>query len=193
MPALIPTDFTAAVTWLGLVPDRADSVRATPQDHIFAGFDGVTGDDHNGLTRPSCSRMSGQYPVGTTIRNTRQFSILSVEELEIVAKNMGVDRVEPEWIGASIVIRGVPDLSHVPPGSRLQFASGATMVVNLENGPCHLPAKVIDADAPGKGGAFKAAAKGLRGVTGWVEREGDLRLGDTLRLFVPSQKPWKHS
>lgn len=193
MPALLATDFTAAITWLGLVPDRADSLRATPVDHVVAGFGGVAGDGHYGLTRPSCSRMSGQYPVGTVIRNTRQFSIVSAEEMDIAAKNMGVDVVDPGWIGASIVIRGIPDFSHVPPGSRLQFSSGATIVVNLENGPCHLPAKVIDADAPGKGGAFKAAAKGLRGVTGWVEREGDLRLGDALRLHVPSQKPWGHS
>ena len=32
------------------------------------------------------------------------------------------------------------------------------------------------------GNRFKGAAKGKRGVTAWVEREGDIYLGDTLTL-----------
>ena len=35
------------------------------------------------------------------------------------------------------------------------------------------------------------AAKGLRGVTAWVERPGCLRIGDPLRLHVPDQRPWR--
>jgi MOSC domain-containing protein YiiM len=61
----------------------------------------------------------------------------------------------------------------------------------MENRPCHLPAKVIDAYLPGAGGRFKAAAKGRRGVTAWVEREGRLALGETLRLHVPDQPDWR--
>ena len=61
----------------------------------------------------------------------------------------------------------------------------------MENRPCHLPAKVIDVAAPGKGKTFKIAAKGRRGVTAWVECEGEVRLGDALTLHVPDQRPWK--
>jgi MOSC domain-containing protein YiiM len=45
---------------------------------------------------------------------------------------------------------------------------------------------------PGYGKAFKGAAKGLRGVTAWVEREGMLRVGDTITLHVPDQPVWPH-
>lgn len=80
--------------------------------------------------------------------------------------------------------------SRLFPASRLQFDTGTTLVVDMENRPCHLPATVIDAHLPGVGRAFKAAAKGRRGVTAWVEREGMLRVGDTVRLHIPGQRVW---
>jgi hypothetical protein len=192
MPALIPTEFTATVTWIGRVTDRAASLRSAPLAEVFASFAGVEGEEHAGLTRPSCSRVSAQHPRGTTIRNVRQFSVVSAEDLAAVAAKMGVPAVEPAWIGASLVIAGIPDFTHVPPSSRLQGPDGVTLVVDMENRPCHLPAKVIDEDAPGHGKAFKAAAAGRRGVTAWVEREGWLRLGEVLRLHIPDQPAWPH-
>lgn len=192
MPALVPTQFTATITWLGRVSDRKSTLRAEAQQEVMATFAGVEGEEHAGLTRPSCSRVTSQYPKGTEIRNVRQFSILSAEDLAAIAERMGVEAVDPAWVGASMVIKGIPDFTHVPPSSRLQTATGTTLVVDMENRPCHLPAKVIDEDAPGKGKAFKTAANGRRGVTAWVEREGVLRVGDTLTLHVPDQRPWPH-
>jgi len=192
MPALIPTQFTATITWLGRVSDRKSTLRAEALQEVMATFAGVEGEEHAGLTRPSCSRVTSQYPKGTEIRNVRQFSILSAEDLAAIAEKMGVEAVDPAWVGASMVVRGIPDFTHVPPSSRLQTATGTTLVVDMENRPCHLPAKVIDEDAPGKGKAFKTAAKGRRGVTAWVEREGILRVGDTVTLHVPDQRPWPH-
>ncbi len=192
MPALIPTDFTARITWLGRVDDRATSLRANPLQEVMASYAGVAGEEHAGLTRPSCSRVVAQYPKGTEIRNVRQFSVLSAEDLAAIAREMGVERVEPAWVGASMVVEGIPDFTHVPPSSRLQTEAGTTLVVDMENRPCHLPAKVIDEDAPGFGKAFKAAAQGRRGVTAWVECEGVLRVGDVMRLHIPDQPVWPH-
>jgi hypothetical protein len=192
MPALIPTDFTATITWIGRVTDRAATLRSAPMAEVLASFAGVEGEEHAGLTRPSCSRVSAQHPRGTTIRNVRQFSVVSAEDLAAVAAKMGVPAVEPAWIGASLVIEGIPDFTHVPPSSRLQGPDGVTLVVDMENRPCHLPTKVIDEDAPGHGKAFRAAAAGRRGVTAWVEREGWLRLGEVLRLHIPDQPVWPH-
>ena len=192
MPALVPTQFTATITWLGRVSDRKSTLRAEALQEVMATFAGVEGEEHAGLTRPSCSRVTSQYPKGTEIRNVRQFSILSAEDLAAIAEKMGVEAVDPAWVGASMVVRGIPDFTHVPPSSRLQTSTGTTLVVDMENRPCHLPAKVIDEDAPGKGKAFKTAAKGRRGVTAWVEREGILRVGDTVTLHVPDQRPWPH-
>lgn len=193
MPALIPTSYTATITFLGRVPDREASLRSQPLQEVFASFAGVEGEDHGGETRPSCSRVISQHPRGTVIRNVRQFSIVSAEEMAAVIAKMGLDRFDPAWVGASLVVKGLPDFSHLPPSSRLQSEAGTTLVVDMENRPCHLPAKVIDEDAPGFGKAFKAAAKGKRGVTAWVEREGPLRIGDVLTLHVPDQPIWAGS
>lgn len=193
MPALRTTDHFGTITWLGIVPDRAASLRAVPAEAMGLGFAGPEGEAHGGLTRASCSRVRDLYPVGTEIRNVRQLSLLSVEDLAAIAAGMGLDDFDTAWAGATMVIGGLPDFTHLPPSSRLQAPSGATLVVDMQNGPCHLPAKVIDADAPGFGGRFKAAAAGRRGVTARVEREGRVALGERLRLFVPDQRAWAPS
>ena len=190
MPALKPTDHFATITWLGLVEDSGSDLSARPLDQAFASYGGFEGDCHAGLTRPSCSRVTAQHPRGTVIRNTRQLSIVSQEELARVAGAMGLGTLDPAHVGASIVVSGIPDFSHIPPSARLQGRSGATLVVDMENRPCVLPGRVIDREAPGLGARFKQAAKGLRGVTAWVEREGLLTLGDRLRLHIPDQPVW---
>lgn len=192
MPALKPTDFTGRITWLGYVPDRDVSLRSHAVTEAPVTFAGFAGEDHGGLTRASCSRVRSQHPKGTEIRNVRQFSVVSAEELAAIAAEIGVDQMDPAWIGASLVIAGIPDFTKVPPSSRLQGPDGVTLVIDMENRPCHLPAPVIEEDAPGHGRAFKQAAKGRRGVTAWVEREGTLHVGDALRLHIPDQPAWPH-
>ncbi|MES2843513.1 MAG: MOSC domain-containing protein [Pseudomonadota bacterium] len=192
MPVLKPTTFVGQIIWLGRVPDRARALQAVAVDSLDATFAGPVGEDHGGLTRPSCSRVLAQYPRGTTIRNTRQFSILSAEDLAQIAGRMGLDALDPALLGATMVIGGIPDFSHIPPSSRLQSDSGTTLVVDIENRPCVLPAKPIEAQHAGFGAAFKTAAKGRRGITAWVEREGVLRVGDAIRLHIPDQPVWAH-
>ena len=193
MPALVPTDHHGRVAWLGTVPDRAAALAATPRESLRLTFAGPEGEDHGGRTRPSCSRVTSQYVKGTEIANARQLSVVSMEELAAVAAEMGLDALDPAWLGATLALEGLPDLTHLPPSSRLQFGGhgGPTIVVDMENRPCHLPAPVIDAARPGKGRAFKAAAAGRRGVTARVEREGTLSLGDPVRLHVPDQRAWR--
>jgi hypothetical protein len=190
MPALLPTEYHGRITWLGRVAQRDQTLEAESLDALDVTFAGVAGEEHAGLTRPSCSRVVSQHPRGTEIRNTRQFSLLSVEEMTAIATTMGIAGIDPAWLGASLVIEGIPDLSHLPPSSRLQGPDGVTLVVDMENRPCHLPAKVIEAHAPGFGAKFKRAALGRRGVTAWVEREGRLALGQMLRLHIPDQPVW---
>lgn len=191
MPALSPTSFSGKITWLGSVPhrDNPEIVTNARQDMPLT-FAGAEGEIHAGLTRPSCSRVKSQYPRDTEIRNTRQISIVCAAELGTIAATLGLETIDPSWLGASIVVDGIPDFSHIPPSSRLQSQDGVTLTVDMQNRPCIFPAKTIEAARPGQGKAFKAAAKGLRGVTAWVEREGTLRLGDTLTLHVPDQRAW---
>lgn len=192
MPALKPTAFTARIVWLGRVPDRGRQLESEAVESLRATFAGPEGEDHGGLTRASCSRVTSLYPKGTDIRNTRQFSVLSAEDLAAIAGRMGLERIDPALLGATMVVEGIPDFSRIPPSSRLQGTGGATLVVDMENRPCVLPAKPIEARHQGYGAAFKPAAQGRRGVTAWVEREGVFTLGETLRLFVPDQPVWPH-
>lgn len=192
MPALKPTEFRATITYLGHVADRKASLRSVPLQAAELTWAGIGGEEHGGVTRPSCSRVLSQHPRNTEIRNVRQLSILSTEELAQIAGKMGVEQFDPTWVGASMIIKGIPDFTHVPPSSRLQAPSGATLVIDMENRPCVLPAPEIETDAPGKGKLFKPAAEGKRGVTAWVEREGRIAVGDVLTLHVPDQPVWSH-
>ncbi|EEB85962.1 MOSC domain-containing protein [Roseobacter sp. GAI101] len=193
MPALIPTDHYAIITWLGIVPDRAAALKAQSRESLNLSFAGPEGEDHGGLTRPSCSRVLSQHPRDTVIRNTRQMCVMSAEEIAAIAAGMGIASLDPVYMGATMVIEGISDFTHVPPSSRLQGPSGATIVIDMENRPCTLPSREIEADMPGLGKAFKPAAKDRRGVTAWIEREGILQVGDRLRLHVPDQRAWAPS
>lgn len=192
MAALRPTRFTGRITWLGHVADRDAALESAALPQMPVTFAGPEGEAHGGLTRPSCSRVLGLYPRNTEIRNTRQLSILSAEDLAAIAADMGLDSLDPALVGASMVIEGIPDFSHLPPSARLQGEGGATLVVDMNNRPCTLPARPIETRHPGFGKAFKPAANGRRGVTAWVEREGSFSLGETVRLFIPDQPVWAH-
>lgn len=193
MPALIPTSLTARVTWLGFQPVPVEKlvITARPLDEMRLTFAGYAGEVHAGLTRPSCSRVMKQHPKGTEIRNVRQLCVVSAEEMAEVAADMWLEEMDYAWVGASLVLEGIPDFTHLPPSSRLQGPDGVTLVVDMENLPCQEPAVTIEKALPGQGKDFKAAAKDKRGVTAWVEREGVLRLGDILTLHVPAQRAWR--
>jgi len=190
MAALKATNFLGDVVWLGTVP-AGQGLASVPVEVLEIGFEGPQGESHAGRTRPSCSRVLALHPKGTEIANTRQLTLLSAEELAETAFAMGVPEIAPEWVGASIVLRGLPDLTHIPPSSRLQGPDGLTLVVDMENRACVLPGHEIEKHIPGKGPRYKPAAQGRRGVTLWVERPGRLVVGDALRLFVPDQRPWE--
>lgn len=190
MPALKPTEFTAEIVWMGRVVPGGPGIRSEQIGEAFASFEGIEGAVHAGTTRPSCVRTKAQHPKGTIIRNVRQLSILSEEELAQTAAEMGLEAIDPIWVGASMILRGIPDFTHVPPSSRLQAENGATLVIDMENRPCVLPGREIEQEHAGFGPKYKAAAVDRRGVTAWVEREGQIAVGDVLTLHIPDQPVW---
>ncbi len=191
MPALKPTDFEAEITWLGHMTDRKEkAIDGVQVDELVLGFDGISGVPYGGRTRLSCSRVSMQHPKGTEIANVRQLSIVSEEEQSTIAQAMGLNALDPAWVGASIVLKGIPDFTHVPPSSRLQAENGTTLIIDMENRPCHQPGMTIARHHGEIGKLYKAAATGRRGVTAWVERPGILRPGMRFRLHVPDQPAW---
>lgn len=195
MPALLPTPLFGTVTWLGVQPEPVQDlvIRSLALTEMALDFAGHRDESHGGETRPACSRVRAQHPRGTIIRNTRQLCLVSSEELAEVATALGLqDEWDPAWVGASVVISGIPDFSHLPPSSRLQGPDGLTLVIDMENRPCQEPAVTIAKATGGKGKSFMRKAEGKRGVTAWVERPGCLRLGDQLRLHIPDQRAWAH-
>lgn len=191
MSILRPTDIYMRVVWLGVVRDRKQGLASEPLEAVEVTFGGFAGESHGGFTRASCSRLKLQYPVGTEVRNARQVSIVSAEELAEIAAALDLDAVDPRWLGASMVVEGAPQFTRIPPSSRLVFDGGAGLVVDMENAPCRLPAEEIEAARPGHGRRFPALARGKRGVTAWVERPGRIALGERARLHVPPLAPYE--
>lgn len=174
-------------------PERASGLEKQKVAQARLLFTGMEGDCHGGITRKSDSRMLKQYKRNTEVRNSRQLSILSVEELAEVADVMGIPAVKPEWVGANLVMSGIPDLTLLPPSTRLQFPSGAMVVVDAENHPCRYPADIIARHHPEQKKGFVAAAMHKRGVVGWVEAEGIVRTGDKVVLWIPPQRTYAHA
>ena len=145
-----------------------EDLSSRPVDSVGVSYEGFEGESHSGLVRASCVRVRHQYPQGTEIRNTRQISIVSVEDLAEIADNMGVESLQPEWLGANLLVSGIPSFSQIPPSTRMIFDGGASLVVDLENSPCKYPGEIIERHHPGFGKLFAKAAVGKRGVTAWL-------------------------
>ncbi|MEO1490827.1 MAG: sulfurase [Pseudomonadota bacterium] len=193
MAILKKTALTGTVAWLGTVADSDASIAAESTDKVEVTWDGFTGDCHSRINRPSCVRVRAIYPKeGTEIRNTRQLSILSTEDLAEVSTRLDIPEVKPEWVGASMVVSGIPEFTLIPPSARLVFGNGTVLVADMENAPCRYPADLIEAAHPGHGKAFPKVAVNKRGITAWVEHPGSIALGDTFQLFIPPQRIYAH-
>lgn len=163
----------------------------TAVDALDLSFEGITGDVHAGHTRRSGGREPW-YPRGTEMRNERQLSIVAADELAIVAERMGIAGIKPEWIGANLVLDGVPRLSMLPPRTLLFFENGVTLRIDGQNAPCKLSGKSVAehagmADIPAGALLFPKAAARLRGLVGWVEKPGRITAGEGVSVRVPEQ------
>jgi len=113
MPLMTKLAFTGRIEALLKSGDRAMGLEKSRTGQLKLRFDGIDGDCHAGLTRPSDSRTLRQYPRDTPIRNVRQLTLLAREELADIAAIMEIPEVKPEWIGANLVTSGIPDLTLV--------------------------------------------------------------------------------
>ena len=178
---------------------KVAGVYVAPFDHfetraveaLALGFDGIEGDFHAGTTRRSGGREPW-YPRGTEIRNERQLSIVAPDELAEIARRMGITELKPEWIGANLLLEGIPRFSMLPAGTLLFFAGGVTIKVDFQNGPCRIAgrsvaenAKMPDHEAGSL--AFARQAKRLRGLVAWVEKPGRITMGEAVSVRIPEQ------
>ncbi len=160
-------------------------------DELVLDYAGIRDDFHFGITRRSGGREPW-YARGTEMRNARQVSIIAADEMAVVAERMGIAMIEPGWIGANLVIEGVPNLSMLPAGSLLFFKGGATLKVDAQNHPCRFAGRLLAeragmADPEAGAIAFAKMAKRLRGLVAWVEKPGAVRAGEEISVRVPEQ------
>lgn len=168
-----------------------DDFQTSAVDVMPLTFAGIEGDHHCGITRRSGGREPW-YRRGTEIRNERQLSIVAPDELSEIAAAMEISEVRPEWIGANLLIEGVPRLSMLPAGTLLFFEGGATLKVDFQNGPCRLSGRSVArnaglADIEGAALLFAKTAKRLRGLVAWVEKPGRITAGEAVSLRIPEQ------
>lgn len=171
-----------------LIADGGDFV-SRPVDGLDLTFSGVPGHRHAGATRLSDARTPW-HPRGRTIANTRQVSIVSVEECAMIADALDLPHLDPALLGPNLVLGGFDGLTQLPPSTRLQFPSGATLFVTEPNAPCRQPGRKIAAayGDPALEFLFPKRAVGLRGVVALVEREGVVLVGDAVIVISPKYR-----
>jgi hypothetical protein len=173
----------------GAVEDDALALVSIAQSTVEVTLEGFVGDKHAGMTARATTRTP-HYPLNAVIRNSRQLSIVSPDDLAMVANRLAIARILPEWFGANLSIDRIPRLTSLPPATRLYFPNDAVLVVEGENLPCAFPGKVLEQQYPairGLASRFPKAAFHHRGVVAWVERAGMISQSDEVVIQVPTQ------
>lgn len=162
---------------------------------IQVSLDGVVGDRHQSYERSTWA--GDKQPEGTIRRNERQWSAVSVEELADIQEAM--DLTEPltaTCLGANLCIKGVQELSRLLKGTLLKFPSGAELIVEEFNPPCHDMGRKLASMYTTRSGeelsstAFSKAAKLNRGVVGVVEVTGTISAGDEVTIEIYETPSW---
>lgn len=158
-------------------------------DALELGLEGIPGDRHSGWTRPADVRVPW-VKRGATIRNTRHISIVSVEDLAVVAGRLEIERIEPDWVGANVLVEGFANWSWMPRGTRLLGKDGLSLIVEDQNAPCRLAGKGIQDNIPGRKDielGFPKVAQGLRGIVASVEHPGTIKAGMAIEARIQEQ------
>lgn len=158
-------------------------------------LDGVVGDRHRSYERSTWS--GDKQPQGTIRRNERQWSAVSVEELAAIADRMDLSEpLSATDLGANLCLSGIDELSRLPKGTVLKFPSGAELMVEEYNPPCHDMGKKLASKYTTRSGeplastAFSKAAELTRGVVGVVEVPGTVSPGDDVTVELYATPAW---
>ena len=159
----------------------------TEQDGLNFELDGLAGDRHGGFTRLSSGREKKYYTRNSLTRNNRQWSAVSVEEMAVIEQNMGIE-IDPVWLGPNLLVSGIPNFSQLPPLSHLFIGDDRVSLVVFEwNGPCSYVDEVIRENSTDVNMSFPKAAKGIRGLVGWVDKAGHIKKGDRIEVWIPER------
>jgi len=172
-----------------------DDLSKEEHPSIQVQLDGVVGDRHRSYERSAWD--GDKQPKGTIRRNERQWSAVSVEELGEIQEAMNIGAaLTATSLGANLCVQGVPQLSRLPKGTLLKFPSGAELLVEEFNPPCHDMGKKLATLYKTRSGdvlsstAFSKASKLNRGVVGVVEVPGEISAGDQVTIELYETPPW---
>ena len=100
------------------------------------------------------------------------------------------DNLTADTLGANLCFEGIPNFSGLPKGTKLLFPSGAALIVEDYNPPCHYMSdeiakthRTLSGESPSKL-AFLKAAKKLRGLVGVIDVAGEINQGDEVHIKV---------
>lgn len=177
-----------------------DDLSKEEHETIQVELDGIVGDRHRSISRETWA--GDKQPQGTVRRNERQWSAMSVEELTHIQEAMDLNEpLTAARLGANLCLSGVRQLSRLPKGTVLKFPSGAELVVEEYNPPCHDMGKQLADEFTTRSGvalsstAFSQVAKLTRGVVGVVEVAGSISRGDEVIVELYETPSWlvRHS
>ena len=159
-------------------------VRKQPRANIELRLDGIVGDRHSGDMKKADGRDKG-VERGALIRNWRQWSAVSTEELQLIASNLNIPELDGVLLGPNLVISGISGFTQLQKGSLLKFPHAA-LLVEEENAPCTKAGKLVaTAHKDTTQHAFVKSARGLRGLVGVVSEPGTIRVGDFVEVVPP--------
>ena len=165
----------------------AKKAPSTSVDSFMLTFPGIVADVHSGATRAAGPREPA-FRRGTLLANLRQVSLVSTEELAMIASRMGLARLDPAWLAANIAIEGAGPITQLPRGTIIRFPSGASLYVADLNSPCRAAAKLIrDHARPTQERTlpFVSQALGRRGLVAFVYAQGQVSSGDAIEFLFP--------
>jgi hypothetical protein len=163
-------------------------------------LDGPRGEKHSGYTR-KLSGHDGPYIAtsalnkGDVIFNWRTWTALSFEEVCAVESSLGVN-IPQGCLLENLTVSGISDISRLAPTSRLVFpyrkaedgAGQAILAVWSKNNPCKTVGDRLELhhQRPGLSNSFRLAAKGKRGIEGFVLSFGVVAVGDVVLVYPPT-------
>src|SRR4051794_24171011 len=97
---------------------NAKGLEKTPCETLAFTLEGITDDKHVGFTKKADAR-NPEYKRGTLMRNDRQWSAVAPDELADAARLMGIEQIDPAWVGANLALTDIPNLTLLPKGTKL--------------------------------------------------------------------------
>lgn len=196
MPTLVYETMIKLTAYVHSVHTGSNNNLGTIEEEVIElEFDGIVNDSHRGYTREAWT--GDKQKKGTIRRNERQWSAVSVEEINEIESAMNLENaIDASTLGANLCLSGIANMSALPKGSLLKFSSGVALLVEEYNPPClEMGKKLAELHSdrfnqPIANTTFSKAAKLKRGIVGVIEAIGKIHKGDEVTIIVYQTPSW---